>query len=157
MGNGNMYNINVTQRTTASEDFYIIRDAVLERHQRLYDRHNPGGTQTRKRVASRREVVASSYTVIITQHALTMVDAFRLKRYASGFALARPVLEALLKQMALVSFSGEGDGWESVPDKRVTVKSLEDLSNRTGWPDVGPLWGTLARPLNDSSTEGEAN
>ena len=45
--------------------------------------------------------MASSYTVIITQHTLTMVEAFHLKRYASGFGLARLVLEALLKQMAV--------------------------------------------------------
>ena len=146
-----MYRVDVTDRTTASEDFHIIRDAALERYQRLYARNSADGSQARKRDASQRENVASSYTVIITQHALTMVDAFQLKRYASGFALARPVLEALLKQMAVMSFRDDSDGWQSIPDKRfdVTVKSLTDLSNRTGWPNVGPLWGALARPLND--------
>lgn len=146
-----MYRIDVTEQTTASADFHIIRNAALERYRKLYTRHSPGGSRTRKREASQREIVASSYTVIITQHALTMVDAFNLKRYASGFALARPVLEALLKQMAAMSFSDEGNDWRSIPDKRfdVTVKSLTELSARTAWPNVGPLWGALARPLND--------
>ena len=84
-----MYRVDVTDRTTASEDFHIIRDAALERYRRLYARNSAGGSQARKHDASQRENVASSYTVIITQHALTMVDAFQLKRYASGFALAR--------------------------------------------------------------------
>ena len=146
-----MYKIDITERTTASEDFHVIRDAALERYRKLYTRHSAGGSQACKRNASQRENVASSYSVIITQHALTMIDAFHLKRYASGFALVRPVLEAFLKQVAVMNFRDDGDGWQSIRDKRfdVTVKSLTDLSNRTGSPNVGPLWGALARPLND--------
>ena len=146
-----MYEIKVAERTTASSDFHIVKEAVLERYRRLYRRHSPGGPQTRKRDVSQRELVAGSYTVIITQHALTMDNTFRIERYASGFALARPMLEALLKQAMLLSHDGDDDDWKSIADRRIKVtrRNLADLSTRTGWPDVGPMWRGLKPWLND--------
>jgi len=78
-----------------------------------------------------------------------MVDVFRVGRFASGFALTRPMLEALLKQTLL--FGSDDESWESIPDKhiRVTRKKLMNLSASTGSTDMGPLWSGLSPWLND--------
>ena len=144
-----MYDINVADLTTAGREFPIVRDAVLDRYARLHRRHTPGGQQVRGRAVPLRELVASSYTIVITSHAQTMVDVFRVGRFASGFALARPMLEALLKQTLL--FGSDDESWESIPDERIRVtrKTLMDLSARTRSTDMGPLWGGLSPWLND--------
>ena len=144
-----MYDINVADLTTAGREFPIVRDAVLDRYARLHRRHSPGGQQVRGGAAPPRVAVASSYTIVITSHAQTMVDVFRVGRFASGFALARPMLEALLKQTLL--FGSDDESWESIPDEqiRVTRRTLMDLSGRTGSTDMGPLWSGLSPWLND--------
>ena len=80
-----------------------MRDAVLERYDTFARRHVPAGRLTYNRDAPPREVYAGSYTPIIVNHAMVMAYAFRDGWYASGFALARPTLEALLKQVSLTA------------------------------------------------------
>lgn len=145
-----MYDINVADLTTADQEFPLVRDAVLDRYGRLYSRHTPGGKQILGRDAPAREVVARSYTIVIVNHAHTMADVFRSGRFASGFALARPMLEAMLKQTLLFGTNDDGD-WESIADQRIPVTraSLRDLSARTGAADLGPLWRGLSPWLND--------
>ena len=97
-----------------------------------------------------REVYAGSYTLIIVNHATVMAYAFRHGWYASGFALARPTLEALLKQALLTAYRGDDAGWQELIGRRVKIdhNSLKDLA-RDGWPDLRQQWENLAPVLND--------
>ena len=89
--------------------------------------------------------------LIIANHAVTMAQAFHSNRYASGFALARPTLEALMKQVLLTAYVGDNDGWQKLVAQRIKVNrhSLKDLATRTGWPDLSQRWADLAPVLND--------
>ena len=145
-----MYEIAIANLVTDSPEFHFVKEAVLDRFRRLHNRCVPSGPLVRQRDATQREVVASVYTIIIGGHAWTVADAFKDERYASGFALVRPMLEALLKQILLSSYEDGNDGWKSIPDERVRVTRarLKDLASR-GWPDITPLWQSLSPWLND--------
>ena len=80
-----------------------------------------------------------------------MVSAFQHDRYASGFALARPTLEALLKQVQLTAYSSDDDGWKKIIDRKVEVtpKALRELATKEGWPDLSRRWASLQPVLND--------
>ena len=127
-----------------------MKQAVLDRYNRL-SRHVPQGPLTRRRDAPQRECVASAYTAIVVNHAATVAYAFHSERYASGFALVRPALEALLKQALLGGYDSDNDGWKTIADKRIKVTrhSLTELASRPGGPDLEPLWSGLSPWLND--------
>ncbi len=145
-----MYEINTADRPTDHKEFHIVKQAVLDRYNRLA-RHAPHGLLTRGQSVSAREKYAGSYTAIIVNHAVTMAYAFHSNRYASGFALARPTLEALMKQVLLTAYVGDDDGWQKLVAQRIRVnrRTLKDLAARTGWPDLSQRWANLAPVLND--------
>ena len=146
-----MHEINIAAIETDDPDFPIARDAALDRYTRLYEEHGPDGRIIRRRSAEQRELVASAYTAIILSHTQTVAGAFNSGLYASGFALLRPTLEALLKQHMLGDYAGSGDGWKSIPDRkiRVTIAGLTDVAARSGCTVIVPLWKDLAPGLND--------
>ena len=145
-----MYEIDVSGSATDGPEFGIIKDAVLDRYRRLL-RHAPRGSLQYKRDAPQRESAASAYTPIITSHAQVVAGAFESRLYASGFALVRPTLEALLKQSMVGAYDSDDDGWKRIVARRlrVTRKGLKELASRQGWPDMGPLWAGLSPWLND--------
>ena len=136
-----MYEIKTADRPTNHKEFHIVKQAALDRYNRLA-RHAPHGRLTRGRSVSAREKYAGSYTTIIVNHAVTMAHAFHSDRYASGFALARPTLEALMKQVLLTAYEGDDDGWQKLvaQNTKVNRHSLKDLADRTRWPDLSQWW-----------------
>ena len=145
-----MYEIDVSDSATDSQEFDIIKKALIDRYYRL-ERHAPGGSFQYRRNAPQRATVASAYTPIITSHTQVVAGAFESGLYASGFALVRPTLEALLKQFMVGAYEGDDDGWKRIVAKRlrVTHKGLKELASRQGWPDMGPMWAGLSPWLND--------
>ena len=145
-----MYEIKTADRPTNHKEFHIVKQAALDRYNRLA-RHAPHGRLTRGRSVSAREKYAGSYTTIIVNHAVTMAHAFHSDRYASGFALARPTLEALMKQVLLTAYEGDDDGWQKLvaQNTKVNRHSLKDLADRTRWPDLSQWWAGLTPVLND--------
>ena len=146
-----MYEINVATLETDSSEFPLARERVLERHNRLYAEHAPHGKLTHRREAPQRECVASSYTAIVLSHTQTAAGAFNSGLYASGFALVRPMLEALLKQAMLGEYDGDYDGWKKIPDQRIRVTRdhLKELEIRSGCSAILPLWEDIKPVLND--------
>ena len=146
-----MHEINVATLETDSSDFPLARKGVLDRYNRLYAEHAPEGKLTPRREASQRERVASSYTAIVLNHTQTAAGAFNSGRYASGFALVRPMLEALLKQMLLTAYTGDDDGRQKLVAERIRVnrRSLKDLAARNEWPDISQWWEGVGPILND--------
>ena len=147
-----MWEINVADLRTDSQDFPIARKAILDRYRRLRARHLPAGDQTFKRDASARERTASSYTVVIVEHADIAMRAFAGGHYPPGFALARPALEGLIKQFLIGEYPDEDDGWQRIvrSQEGITPRKLQELAMR--FPELAhivPLWKTLARILND--------
>ncbi len=145
-----MYEIKVEDVTTDVPDFGVIRRAVLDRYDRLFTQHRPDGRLTYRRDASQREIVAGTYTVLVLTHAQVVAGAFDCKLYASGFALMRPILEALLKQYMVGGYERGGDGWQNDIDAqpRINKGSLRTLADRGG-PDFTRLWAGLSPWLND--------
>ena len=74
-----------------------------------------------------------------------MAGAFNSGLYASGFALVRPMMEALLKQSMLGEYKEDDDGWKKIPDRRlrVTRTSIAELESRSGCSDILPWWADL--------------
>ena len=147
-----MWEINVADLRTDSQSFPIAREAILDRYRRLRAQHLPAGDQTRKRDASARERAASSYTVVIVEHADVAMRAFGGGHYPPGFALARPALEGLIKQFLIGEHAEEDDGWQRIVRSQdgITVRKLQELSER--FPELAhivPVWKALARILND--------
>lgn len=142
--------IQTADLSTDHREFHIVKRAVLDRYERL-SRHVPHGRLTRRRDAPQRDCVASAYTAIILNHTASAALAFDSEQHASGFALIRPAVEALLKQTQLSSYDSNDDEWKSITDKRirVTPRSLKEMASRSGWPDLVPLWSGLAPWLND--------
>ena len=147
-----MWEINVADLSTDSQEFPIAREAILGRYERLRAQHLPAGEQTFKRDASARERTASSYTVVTVEHADIAMRAFGGGHYPPGFALARPALEGLIKQFLIGEYADEDDGWQRIvrSQDRITVSKLQELTER--FPELAhivPLWKTLAPILND--------
>lgn len=144
-----MYEIKVVDLATDSPDFGVVKRTVLARYRRLYKQHAPDGRLTYKCDASQREIVAATYTAIVLTHAQVVAGAFHSELYASGFALMRPMLEALLKQ-SMVGGSDRDDGWKNkIKDQpRITKDSLKKLAI-LGGPDYTHLWAVLKPWLND--------
>ena len=138
-----MYEIHVSNSATDSREFDIIKKALIDRYYRLLP-HEPGGSLSLqyKRNAPQRETVASAYTPIIMCHTHVVAGAFNSGLYASGFALIRPTLEALLKQFLVGAYAADDDGWKRIVAKRlrVTRKRLTELASRQGGLDMGPMW-----------------
>ena len=109
-----MYEINVAALDTNSRGFPTAKEAILSRYERLRSRHAPAGSQTFKRDATARERNASSYTLVAIEHADVAVQAFASNQYPPGFALARPMLEAVVKQFMIGDYKSEDDGWQSI-------------------------------------------
>ena len=127
------------------------RRTVLDRYDRLYRQHVPGGRLTYRRDASQRDLVAGTYTSIVVNHAQVATCAFRSELYASGFTLMRPILEAVLKQYAVGNYDRDDDGWkDDIVDRplRITKDSLKKLAARGG-PDFTPFWKGISPWLND--------
>ena len=146
-----MYEIKVADLVTDSPDFGVARCTVLDRYDRPYRQHFPGGRLTYRRAASVRELVAVTYTSIIVNHTQVATGAFRSEMYASGFTLIRPILEAVLKQYAVGNYDRDDDGWKDdivARPLRITKGSLKRLAAR-GSPDFTPLWKSLSPWLND--------
>ena len=145
-----MYEIKVADLATDSPDFGVVKRAVLDRYGRLYKQHVPDGQLTYRRNASQREIVAGTYTAIVLTHAQVAAGAFQSKLYASGFALMRPMLEALLKQYTVGDYDRDDDGWKNDIDDqpRITKDSLRKLADRGG-PDFTHLWAEWAPWLNN--------
>ena len=144
-----MYEIKVVDLATDSPDFGVVRRAVLARYHRLYTQHTPDGRLTYRRAASQREIVVGTYTAIVLTHAQVATGASHSELYASGFALMRPMLEALLKQYTVGSYDRD-DGWKNDIDAqpRITKSSLRKLADRGG-PDFTLLWADFSPWLND--------
>ena len=144
-----MYEIKVVDLATDSPDFGVIRRTVLARYNRLYTQHTPYGRLTYRHDASQREIVAGTYTAIVLTHAQVAAGAFHSELYASGFALMRPMLEALLKQYTVGGYDHD-DGWKNDIDAqpRITKGSLRKLA-ALGGPDFTLLWADLSPWLND--------
>ena len=140
-----MYEIKVADLATDSPDFGVVRRTVLDRYARLYKQHVPDGRLTYRRDASQREIVAVTYTAIVLTHAQVAAIAFASELYASGFALMRPMLEALLKQHMVGGYDRDDDGWKNDIDAqpRITKSSLKKLAD-LGGPDLHP---SVAGPL----------
>ena len=119
-----------------------MREALLQQYRQLFLKYAPRGSMTRKRSAEPWEVAASGYTAVILVHTETIAGAFSKCWYASGFALTRPVLEALLKQSWLATCNG-ADGWEHKVRRRqrVTRKELGD--------ELADWWKELSPVLSD--------
>ena len=99
-----------------------------------------------------RERVASSYTLIAVEHADVAMRAFGDALYSPGFTLARPTMEAVVKQFLLDDYEGDDGGWQSIPKKRVRVtqSSLRELAKRhPELVDIAPLWTKLSPVFND--------
>ncbi len=101
---------------------------------------------------SARERTASSYTVVIVEHADIAMRAFGGGHYPPGFALGRPALEGLIKQFLIGEYGDEDDGWQRIvrSQERITPRRLQELAEH--FPvlaQVVPLWKTLAPILND--------
>ena len=145
-----MYEIKVVDLATDSPDFGTVRRAVLDRYDRLYEQHAPDGLLTYRRDASQREIVAGTYTAIVSTHAQVAAGAFCSGLYASGFALIRPMLEALLKQQTVRVYDRDDDGWKNNIDDQphITKGSLKKLAER-GATNFTPLWTGLSPWLND--------
>ena len=145
-----MYEIKVADLATDSPDFGVVRRTVLDRYARLYKQHVPDGRLTYRRDASQREIVAVTYTAIVLTHAQVAAIAFASELYASGFALMRPMLEALLKQHMVGGYDRDDDGWKNDIDAqpRITKSSLKKLAD-LGGPDYTHLWPDLSPWLND--------
>ena len=146
-----MYEIKVADLATNSLDFGLVRRTVLDRHDRLYRQHVPGGLLTYRRAASERDLVAGTYMSIVVNHALVATGAFRSELYASGFTLIRPILEAVLKQHAVGHYDRDDNSWKNdivAPPLRITKGSLKKLAARRG-PDFTHLWKNLSPWLND--------
>lgn len=146
-----MYKIDLATLETDSRDFPLAKRAILDRYNRLFAEHTPDGPLTRRRDAPQRECVASSYTAIVICHTQTVAGAFNSGLYASGFALMRPMLEALLKQAMLGEYTEDDDGWKKIPDRRIRVtrEHLKELELRSGCSDILRLWDNLKPVLND--------
>ena len=147
-----MWEINVGELETNSQEFPIAREAILRRYERLHTLHVPSGQLTYRRNPPQRERVASSYTLIAVEHADVAMRAFGDAVYSPGFTLARPTMEAVVKQFLLDDYEGANDGWHSIPKKqlRVTTSSLRALTQRH--PElsaIAPLWTKLSPVLND--------
>ncbi len=145
------YEINASMLDTTHREFPIIRDALLSRYDLLFDKHVPDGCLLRERDASEQQAVAGSYTRIITSHTQTIAGAFKFDLYASGFALLRPTVEAMLKQGMLANYRGDGDGWKKIPNKALTItrKHLRQLEEQSGCFDILPWWSGIKPLLND--------
>ena len=145
-----MYEIKVADLETNGPNFDVIKHTVLERYDRLYREHRPGGRLSYKRDASQRELVAGTYMWLVVNHGFIAANAFRSDVYAPGFALMRPMLEALLKQFAVGNYAGVADDWKSEINAqlRINTGSLKRL-NELGGPDFTQLWTNLAPWLND--------
>ena len=145
-----MYEIKVVDLATDSPDFGVVRRTVLDRYDRLYKQHAPDGRLTYRRAASQREIVAGTYTAIVLTHARVAAGAFDSELYASGFALMRPMLEALLKQYTVGGYGRDDDGWKNdINDQpRITKVSLRKLAD-LGGPDYTHLWAGFKPWLND--------
>ena len=117
----------------------------------LYRAHTPSGQIVRLRTARPPEAIAGSYTPIILSHAQSMASAFNAGLYVSGFALLRPMLEALFKQGMLGDYQGNDDQWKAIPPKsvRVTKSTLKKLAAEAGSPDIMPVWQHLSPLLAD--------
>ena len=146
-----MYEINIAELRTDSAEFPIIKTATLDHYHELYRAHTPSGQIVRLRTARPPEAIAGSYTPIILSHAQSMASAFNAGLYASGFALLRPMLEALFKQQMLGDYQGDDDQWKAIPPKsvRVTKSSLKKLATEAGSPDIMPVWQHLSPLLAD--------
>ena len=134
VGGTTVYEINVAALETDSQEFPTAKEAIVSRYERLRSKHAPAGSQTFKRDATARECNASSYTVVAVEHADAAVQAFASERYTPGFALARPMLEAVVKQFMIGDYKSEDDGWQSIPDIRVNQRSLSRLAAHLGPP-----------------------
>ena len=145
-----MYEIKVVDLATDSPDFGVVRRTVLDRYDRLYMQHAPDGRLAYSRAASQREIVAGTYTAIVLTHAQVAASAFQSELYASGFALMRPMLEALLKQHTVGGYGRDDDGWKNdINDQpRITKVSLRKLAD-LGGPDYTHLWAGFKPWLND--------
>ena len=142
--------IDITELWTDSPEFAIAKRVLLDRYAQLRSRHAPSGPQTLKRELTPRERVASSYTVIIVQHADIATTAFESDHYAPGFALLRPAFEAAMKQFAIGAYAGEDDGWQSIPNSSaLTSRNLKKLEEYAGISDLASLWKDIAPVLND--------
>ena len=144
-----MYEIKVTDLATNSPDFGVVKRTVLERYDRLY-KHVPDGRLSYKRAASQREIVSGTYMQLVVSHGFIAANAFRSDVYAPGFALMRPMLEALLKQFVVGNYGGVDDGWKHdiAAQPRINTGSLKRLAE-LGGPDFTPLWTNLSHWLND--------
>ena len=112
--------ISLASMSTDDPEFPAVREALLQQYRQLFLKYAPRGSMTRKRSAEPWEVAASGYTAVILVHTETIAGAFSKCWYASGFALTRPVLEALLKQSWLATCNG-ADGWEHKVSRRQQV------------------------------------
>ena len=146
-----MHEINIKNLTTANQEFCIAREAMVERFRRFHDRHSPEGPLPKDNYSQRKRAACSVATTI-SQNSLIMMYAVQKECYAPGLTLLRPALEALLKVFALAQCEDKSD-WEEIllNEKRVSVthERLSAAAKATGLPDLGPMWKSISREVNN--------
>ena len=142
-----MQRIHVSELTTASREFPVVNEGLRSRHCGFADLL-PDGRFVRRPGAPAGEWLASAYTPVVASHANTIAGAFESGLYASGLALVRPMLEAILKQ---VEITNDPDDWERIAKKRYEIRrrSLETLAAKLGLPDLVDAWKGMSPWLND--------
>ena len=108
----------------------------------------PDGRFVRRPGAPAGECVASAYTPVVASHANTIAGAFKSGLYASGLALVRPMLEAILKQVAMTN---DPSDWEGIAKRRYVIsqRGLKTLAAIQGLPDLSDAWKGVSPWIND--------
>ena len=148
-----MIELNAQKMTTAADDqdWGILKRVLLARVDRCMEpaRQEIFGRHTLQKDVSRGGLVAMAYAQLVLGHANVIRGCVAGGEYSSGFALLRPMLEALLKQW-LASEEARNKAVDQMVGYRQKVckESLERLRQKGGL-DVVEWWTEHERVLND--------
>ena len=146
-----MIELNAQKMTTDDQDWWILKRVLLDRVDCCMDpaRQEISGQHTLQKDVSRGGLVAMAYAQLVLGHANVIRECAKSGEYSSGFALLRPMLEALLKQW-LTSEEVENKAVDQMVKyrKKVCKESLECLRQKGG-PDVVEWWTEHEKVLND--------
>ena len=146
-----MIELNAQKMTTDDQDWWILKRVLLRRVDRCMApaRQEISGPHTLQKDISYGGLVAMAYAQLVLGHANVIRGCVEGDEYSSGFALLRPMLEALLKQW-LTSEEARNKAVDQMVGyrKKVCKESLEHLRKK-GDPDVVGWWTENERVLND--------